>query len=198
MSPLLFLVFRLISPAVAGTVLIETDGPMEVQHGGVTIGRASGVGSLNLGELPGGPTVLTVVREGKSPLQTTVDVPEEGNATLTLQGNTLSVAGTIQTLEELPPPVLVLRGAEGQRFSVIINGKLRGLLDGEWAIEDLSVGQHTIEFRTEDNLVIWAKGHVQLQPSDALALIVREGHTVETEGRSDAWTSSTKPSRRGQ
>jgi hypothetical protein len=186
------------SPALAGTVLIETDGPMEVQHGGVTIGRASGTGSLSLGELAPGPTVLTVVREGKSPLQTTVDVPKEGIATLTLKGNTLSVDGTTHALEELPPPVLVLRAAEGQRFSVIIDGKIHGLLEGEWAIEDLSVGQHTIEFRTEDNLVIWAKGQVQLQPSDALALIVSEGHTVEAEGRTDAWTPSTNASRRGR
>ncbi|MGB0639967.1 MAG: hypothetical protein ACPGTU_11575 [Myxococcota bacterium] len=198
MSPLLFLFFRLISPAFAGTVVIETDGAMEVQHGGVTIGRASGPGSLTLGELPAGPAVLTVVRQGKSPLKTTVNVPQEGNATLTLKGNTLSVDGTTQTLEELPPPVLVLRSTEGQRFSVIIDGKVRGILNGEWAIEDLPVGRHTIEFRTEDNLVIWAKGHVQLQPADALALIVSEGHTVETEGRSDAWTSSASPSNGGR
>ena len=186
------------SHAFAGVVLIETDGPMEVQHGGVAIGRASGAGSLSLGEMTPGPTILTIAREGKAPLQTTVTVPKEGTATLVLKGDTLTVDGATHSLDELPPPVLVLRAAEGQRFSVIIDGKVHGTLEGEEAIENLDVGRHSIEFRTEDNLVIWARGHVELQPNDALALIVTEGHMVQTEGRSEAWQPQTKPPNRGQ
>lgn len=186
------------SPSFAGVILIETDGPMEVQHGGVTIGRASGAGSLSLGEMAAGPAILTIVREGKNPLQTTVNVPKEGAATLVLKDDTVTVDGATHALDELPPPVLVLRAGEGQRFSVIIDGKIHGVLEGEKAIEDLDVGRHSIEFRTEDNLVIWARGHVDLQPNDAVALIVTEGRMVQTEGRSDAWTPETNRTNRGQ
>ena len=191
MSTILFLFSQFIGPVLAGTVLIETDGAMEVQHGGVTIARATGPGTLNLGEMAAGPAVLTVIREGKSPVETTVNVPEEGHASLTLKGKTLSVDGTAHEIDELPPPVVVLRGAEGQRFSVIIDGKRRGVLNGELAIEDLKPGVHTLEFRTEDNLVIWARGRLDLQPADTVSLTISEGRTVEVGGRTSAWQPPT-------
>ena len=92
-----------------------------------------------------------------------------------------------------PTPVVQIKASEGQRFSVILDGKPVGIVGFEspMTLTDLAPGRHTAEFRTEDNLVIWARGILQLNPTDELVLTLSEGRPVMATGRTGAWRVAT-------
>jgi hypothetical protein len=86
-------------------------------------------------------------------------------------------------------PVVQIKAVKGQRFSVIIDGQPLGVaaFDAPLTLIDLAPGMHTAEFRTEDRLVIWARGLLDLQASDQIVLTLTEGRPVMASGRTGAW-----------
>jgi hypothetical protein len=62
-------------------------------------------------------------------------------------------------------------------------------------LSELGPGTHSVEIRTEDNLVIWARGVVELKPGDQIVLMLSEGRPVTANGRTGAWraTAGTPP-----
>jgi hypothetical protein len=175
------------SGAIAGTVSIETDAAVEIQFGETTIGRAIGAGTLELGELPAGPTSLRLVREGHMPMDATLDVPISGITTMKLSGNTLTIEGEVSTLKPLANPLVILQPAEGQAFTVVIDHTDRRSFSSDTVIDDLSPGTHRIEFRSSDQLIVWVRGQLHLSPGDTVALQIEEGRMVQAEGAANAW-----------
>ncbi len=173
--------------AIAGTVSLETDAPVEVQFGETTIGRMTVPGTLELGELAPGPTTLRLVREGHLPMEAKLDVPLSGVTTMKLEGSTLSIEGTISTMEPLANPLVILKPAENQGFTIVIDRTDRRSFDSDTVIDDLSPGTHRIEIRSADQLLIWARGTLRLSPGDTVALRIEEGRMVQAEGTADAW-----------
>jgi hypothetical protein len=92
-----------------------------------------------------------------------------------------------------PTPVVQIKATKGQRFSVIVDGKPSGTVsfDAPMILTHLAAGRHTAEFRTEDNLVIWARGVLELGPSEELVLTLTEGRPVMANGRTGAWRVAT-------
>ncbi len=174
-------------PSHAGTVSLETDSAVEVQIGGTTIARADGPGTLTIGELPAGAVTMRFLREGRDAMNSTVQVSKVGSTTVTLKNDTLTVQGTVQTMQPLARPVVILRPAENQSFTVVINEQRRMVFDSETIIEDLDPGTHQIEFRSGDQLLIWVRGTLQLNPGDAVALNIEEGRMVTADGAENAW-----------
>jgi len=178
----------LLSPnATAGTVSIQTDAAVEVQFGETTIGRATGAGTLDLGELPAGPTSLRLVREGHMPMDASLDVPISGGTTMKLAGNTLTIEGQVRTLEPLANPLVLLQPVSGQGFTIVFDHTDRRRFETDTVIDDLRPGTHHIEFRSIDQLVVWARGTLRLSPGDTVALRVEEGRMVQAEGAAGAW-----------
>jgi len=176
-----------IAAANAGTLVLETDGPVNVQFGETTIARASEPGSLNIGELPEGPITLRLVRSGKATIDTEVNVPRTGTTTLKLAGDTLHVAGKLAPVRQLNDPVLVIKPAHEQRFTVVINGQDRRLVSKETVLDDLEAGTHTVEFRSEDQTLVWVRGTLELTPGAAVSLFIEEGRMVTAGGTPNAW-----------
>ena len=158
---------------------------------GLPVVRTYGAGSVSLPDVAAGPQKLVVYRNGDA--QTIeVEVPDQGRVRLLVGAESLETdrppaLGDAEA--EGPPPVLELRGAKGQRFSVILDGRRHSVLgpDRPARLEGLDVGPHSIELRSADNLTIWARGTVDLQLGDEVALGIQEGRPVEVFGRADAW-----------
>jgi len=176
--------------ANAGTVSLETDAAVEVQFGNATIARASQSGTFTIGELPEGPVTLRFIRQGKAPMDAEIQVPELGTTTMVLTGDTLTIAGKVSTMMPLENPIVVLQPAENQRFTIIINGNDRRQFSSETILDDLSPGKHQIEFRSEDQLLVWVRGTLELKPGDAVSLRVEEGRMVKAGGTKEAWTAT--------
>ena len=160
---------------------------------GLPVVRTYGPGSVSLPDVAAGPQKLVVYRNGDA--QTIeVEVPDQGRVGSSWGGvpGDGSSSGLGDAEAEGPPPVLELRGAKGQRFSVILDGRRHSVLgpDRPARIEGLDVGPHSIELRSADNLTIWARGTVDLQLGDEVALGIQEGRPVEVFGRADAWQPS--------
>jgi hypothetical protein len=182
------LAWALLGPhALAGTVSIETDAAVEVQFGETTIGRATGAGTLELGELPAGPTSLRLVRAGHLPMDASLDVPISGITTMKLTGNTLTIEGQISTLQPLANPLVLLQPVAGQQFTIVIDHTDRRQFDSETVLDNLRPGTHQVEFRSSDQLVVWARGTLRLSPGDTVVLRVEEGRMVQADGAMDAW-----------
>jgi hypothetical protein len=92
-----------------------------------------------------------------------------------------------------PSPVVQLKASPGQRFSVILDGSPVGVVGPgtPMVLSDLAPGRHTAEFRTEDNLIIWARGILELKPTEELILTLSEGRPVMATGRTGAWRPAT-------
>jgi len=111
---------------------------------------------------------------------------------------------TPPVIQTVPAPVVQIRAAKDQRFSVIIGGQPVGVASHEspLTLTDLTPGSHPVELRTENNLIIWVRGTLHLESGEELVLSISEGRMVEVTGRTGAWrpaTSSTtlprKPAR---
>ncbi len=95
-------------------------------------------------------------------------------------------------LQQTATPVVQIVARQGQRFSVILDGKPMGVAshDAPLVLTGLTLGQHLAEFRTEDNTVIWARGVLDLQPAEELVLALSEGRPVIPTGRAGAWRAT--------
>ena len=181
--------------ASAGEVLLRTEESVTIERGGVTIARANGPGELSLGDFPAGPAVLRFSREQGEPLEATIDVPKTGPLSLRLEGNTLVTEVRSEPLVTGPAPVIVLRPMADQTFSVIIDGTQRFAVSQEKAIEGLKIGSHTIEVRSADNLTIWARGRLDLEPGATVVLDIESGRPVRALGNEHAWTTGSDAGR---
>ena len=180
------------SAAHAGTVVVQTTVATEVSLDGLPVVRTYGPGTVSLPDIPAGEQRFTVFRDGRG-LPVTVRVPESGRVRLMVgQQEVTTDTPPPAPADAGPPPVLELRGKAGQRFSVILDGERLAVLgpDRPLRLETLEAGPHRIEFRSPDNLTIWARGSLDLRPGDDVALSVAEGLPVEAFGRADAWQAN--------
>ena len=180
-----------LAPTHAGSLTLNTDTAVEVQYGETTIARATKAGSLNIGELPEGPVQLRLVRWGQPPMVADVHVGQSGTTTMSLSGNTLTIEGNPVSTQTQDNPIVLVKPAATQRFTMIINGQDRRTIETETIIEDLQPGTHRVEFRSEDQLIVWVKGTLALQPGTTVSLFIEEGHMVKPSGTADAWTPTS-------
>ena len=172
----------------AGSLTLETDMAVEVKYGETTIARASEAGSLNIGELPEGPVSLRLIRVGKAPMVANIQVHKTKETRLSLSGDTLSIEGRPILVQQPNNPIVLIKPAADQRFMMIINGRDRRTIDGDTILDDLEPGTHQIQFRSEDQLIVWVRGTLELLPESTVSLFVEEGRMVSPEGTKNAWT----------
>jgi hypothetical protein len=188
----LLLVATFGATAHAGTVVVQTTVATEVSLDGLPVVRTYGPGTVSLPDIPAGDQRFTVFRDGHG-LPVTVAVPETGRVRLMVgQQEITTDTPPPPAASEGPPPVLELRGKAGQRFSVILDGERLAVLgpDRPLRLESVAAGAHTVEFRSPDNLTIWARGSLELRAGDDVALSIAEGRPVEAFGRTDAWQAN--------
>jgi len=173
--------------ALAGTVEVQTTTAAEIHLNGVEILRTYGPSTALLSEIPTGEQVFVVYRAGEgSPIE--VVVPEEGTARIRIGESSLETDQHAEVAEG-PPPKVSLRSADGQAFTIIIDGHRLGALSPEtpMALDMLPIGTHTLEVRSTDMLTVWLRGSLVLQPGDDLRLDISEGRMAEVFGRPEAW-----------
>ena len=176
-----------IAQAHAGTLTLETDMAVEVKYGETTIARAPEAGSLNIGELPEGPVTLSLIRAGKAPMIANIQVHKTETTTLSLSGDTLTIEGTPVTVQQPDKPIVLIKPAKDQRFTMIINGQDRRVIERDTLLEDIGPGTHQIEVRSENQLIVWARGTLELLPGSTVSLFVEEGRMVNPDGTANAW-----------
>ena len=181
----------------AGSVTLKADTALSVERGGVTIARASGPGLLTLGDFPAGDTTLRIVRDGMPPLETRLTIPTQGPTLLRLEGETLLSEEGPEQMTDAPAPILVMRPAKEQSFSIVIDDVQRFELSSEHVLDSLSAGSHQVEVRSLDNLTIWARGQLTLTPGAAVVVDLEEGRAPRVTGVEDAWQPTTGPKRTG-
>ena len=174
-------------PAQAGTVRVETTVATEVRMAGIPIVKTYSAGTVSLPDIAPGLHDFEVYRYGKA-RSISVEVPETGTVRLMVGEDTL-------TTDTPPPPASTnapevrMKASAGQRFSILVDGKRSALLhaDRPLMFDQLAPGSHTVEVRSIDNLTIWARGTLDLQPGDELELLIAEGRLPEVFGRAEAW-----------
>ena len=174
--------------AAAGTVHFETDTAAEVRHRGTTIARASGPGALLLGDFPDGAAALEIRPEGKPIQRFELSVNGDEPTTLRLHRGQLSANNQRLQLDELPSPNLGFRSADGEDFTVIVNGTDAHALSGTLMLDSLPPGRHRVEVRSADRLIVWARGTVDLMAGETVILGIASGRMVVADGLSSAWT----------
>jgi len=185
-APSTFVAF-VASTAMAGTVRVETAVATEVQLEGLPVVKTYGAGTVSLPDVPAGVHAFEVFRFGNS-RSVTVQVPAEGTVRLLIGEETV-------TTDTPPPstkgelPVVRFEAAQGQRFSIVVDGKRVALLQPGQPVllEALGVGHHDLQIRSMDNLTVWARGSLDLQPGDDLRISLAEGRLPEVFGRPEAW-----------
>jgi len=183
----LFLFFA--SDAFAGPVRLQTDGPLIVEHGGVVIARADGDGELSLGEFPSGPTSLRFTRPDEPTISATIPVANARPTTIQVSKTAIFVDGVPVTESDLASPVVTFRAEKGRVFSVVIDDTTRHALSDTLRLDSLTVGPHSVEIRSADNLLIWVRGTLNLSAGDTVGLYVEEGRMVVADGRDPAWSA---------
>lgn len=181
-------VLVLLGLARAGTVLIDTATPVDIRLDNQPVMRTFGAAKVSLPDIAAGERVFVVYREGK-PQRVTVDVPEKGTVRLLVGETSLSTDRPPEEQVSEEPPVLELKAAAQQDFSVVVDGRrLAVLVAGHpLRLAELGVGTHELELRSADLLTIWARGTLDLQPGDELSMSIAEGRDVEFFGRAGAW-----------
>jgi hypothetical protein len=182
----LFLLFT--ADAVAVPVQLQTDGPLVVEHGGVVIARADGDGEMALGEFPGGPTALHFTRPDEPTIAAMVPLPDDRPSTIQVSSTAIFVDGVKVKEMELASPVVTFRAENDQTFSIVIDGTNRHRLSDILRLDSLTVGPHSVEIRSADNLLIWVRGTLNLAAGDTVGLHVEEGRMVVADGRNPAWS----------
>lgn len=179
----------LISIALGGTVEVQTTTAAEIHLDGVEILRTYGASTSLLPDIEAGTKVFVVYRDGEG-MALEVEVPETGTVHLRV-GNELLESDHAVVAPELtgPPPVVLLRSADGREFLVVIDGHRLGTLSPEapMSLDMLPTGDHSLELRSTDLLTVWLRGTLALQPGDDLLLQISEGRMVEVFGRTGAW-----------
>lgn len=177
----------LLHTAFAGTVRVETTVATEVQLEGLPVVKTYGPGTVSLPDVAAGVHAFEVFRYGKA-RSITVEVPAEGTV-LMLIGEDSLTTNTPPAADATDRPVVRFEAAPGDRFSVVVDGKRIALVQpGQPVLLDaLGIGPHDLEVRSMDNVTVWARGALDLQPGDDLRLVLAEGRMPEIFGRPEAW-----------
>ena len=174
-------------PAQAGTVRVETTVATEVRMAGIPVVKTYSAGTVSLPDVAPGLHDFEVYRFGKA-RSISVEVPETGTVRLMVGEDTLS-SDTPPPVESTTVPIVRLKATAGQRFSILVDGKRSALLhaDRPLMFDALAPGTHALEVRSIDNLTVWTRGTLDLQPGDELELVIAEGRLPEVFGRAEAW-----------
>ena len=120
-----------LSPAArAGTVVVQTTVATEISLDGLSVVRTYGPGTVSLTDMDAGPRTFVVYRGGNK-AEIAVEVPQSGRVRLLVGSDQLSTDRPPEPSDDPesgPAPVLELRGENGQRFSVILDGKRAAVL----------------------------------------------------------------------
>lgn len=175
----------LLAPATAGTVEVQATVPVEVFLNGTSALRTSGPTSAQLLQIPAGEHRLVIYRGG---------TPHTLDITLESEGRVCVRVGSDLIESDAPapataPPLVLLRATTGERFRIVLDGRSLGILDADHplSLSALAIGEHTLEIRSPDGLVVWVRGSLRLQAGDDLQIHIREGRMFEVFGRGDAW-----------
>jgi hypothetical protein len=190
MLPSLLLASALWSPlAAAGDVRVVTAAPVEVHLNGVPVVRTDAAGEVTLRDVEPGERVFVVHRAGGQQ-RVPVKVPAAGAVRLDigLDGATTDSPGAAER-PDAGPPTVTLVAAAGQRFSIVVDGARLGEVapDAPLRLADLEPGVHAVQVRSTDQLTIWARGRLTLEPGDRIELHCEEGRMVRASGRDGAW-----------
>lgn len=177
------------TPALAGDVLVVTAVPVEVELNGLPVVRTDAAGEVTLRDVEGGEREFVVNRgDRREPISVTV--PELGQVRLDIGRESTTTDSPGQARRpDAGPPVVAVVAAAGQRFSLLVDGERVGIATphAPLVLDALAVGDHTVQVRSEDNLTIWARGVIQLQPGDRIELACEEGRMVRPSGREGVW-----------
>ena len=174
----------LLAPALAGDIVVQTSVPAEIQLGGQPLLQTWGPATLRVTDIDPGLASIRVVR-GEQTQDIDVMVPDEGAATLVVgQG----APSTHPTAAPAPGPSVELRATAGQKFSVIVDGKRTTVVRSQHPVrlEGITAGPHTLELRTVDLTVVWAKANLDLVADDQVVITGQEGYAPEVKGREGA------------
>ena len=174
-------------PSEAGTVRVETTVATEIRLATIPVVKTYGAGTVSLPDVAAGLQEFEVYRYGKA-RSIRVDVPETGTVRLLVGEDTLTT-DTPPTPDAAEHPKVRLTAAPGERFSILVNGDRVALLhdDQPLLLDALPPGNHRLEVRSIDNLTIWTRGTLSLEPGDDLQLKISEGRLPEVFGRAEAW-----------
>ncbi|MEL6342589.1 MAG: hypothetical protein AAFV53_05615 [Myxococcota bacterium] len=174
----------------AGTVELQTTLPIDVRLDGTDAARTYGASTVQLTDVAAGEHTLTVFRAGV-PEDLTVQVPTTGVVTVFISADALRLAAPVITIapERTEPPKVVFQARGGDSFLVRIDGDDGQLLAPgvELKLDDLPAGPHALEITRPDQLVVWVRGTLTLQPGDQLQVLVEEGRMIQVFGRQGAW-----------
>jgi predicted small lipoprotein YifL len=99
------------------------------------------------------------------------------------------------TAAPAPQPITGVRveAHAGQRFIVVIDGQPHRIVGGQTdlTLTGLPAGEHPVEIRSEDRLVVWGHGKLHLVDGDEVVLTVEEGRPVTVQGRTGVWQNIT-------
>jgi len=173
--------------ALAGTVRVETTVATEVHLEGLPVVKTYGPGTVSLPDVAAGVHAFEVFRYGNA-RSITVQVPAVGTVRL-LIGEEAVTTDTPPAADAIDRPIVRFEAAPGQRFSILIDGKRVALLQpGQPVLLDaLDIGPHDLQVRSMDNVTVWARGALELQPGDDLRITLAEGRMPEVFGRAEAW-----------
>lgn len=177
-----------LTAATAGTVRVETSVATEVRQAGVPVVKIFGPGTVRQPEVDAGPQAFEVFRYGR-PRAIVVDVPATGTVRILVGEDTLTTDTPPAPAPDAAPPKVLLRAADGQRFSILIDGERTALLHAgqPLLLDGLEAAGHSLEVRSIDNHTIWSKGTLDLKAGEELQITIAEGRLPEVFGRAEAW-----------
>lgn len=178
--------FSPLSVILAGSVIVHTGEPAELRRDGLFAVQTFGPTELVLPGLTEGQHAFSATVGGRN-LTLSVNVPKDGEVGLKLAGGKLVSEPAGAPAQDTG--MLELRAAAGQRFLVMIDGARWAVVGADQAVraEDLSPGEHKLELRTTDALVVWNRGSLRIGPGERLIITATEGRMLQVFGRDGSW-----------
>ncbi len=180
-------ILLLISSALAGDIVLQSDQPVELYLGTALLTETWGGHPVRITGLDPGLAGLRVVRGERTDLIDVV-VPDEGAAALAISDAGIST----EPLDGPAPagPLLELRADAGQHFGVVLDHQRFAVVGSRYPlrVEGVAVGPHHLELRTRDLTVVWARADLDLVEDDLLVVTGQEGYAPMVTGRPDALT----------
>ena len=188
---MLALLLATLSVSWAASVVVQTSVPVEVRVDGAPAVKTFGPSVVRIPDVEPGPHAFMVWRNG-TPTTIHLEVPTEGTMRLMIGADAIEATDAAPSATDPTPPTVELRATQGQRFAAIVDGRRAGLITSDQPLRllELGTGLHSLELRTEDLLVVWVRGTLDLQPGDALVVSAAEGRMVEVFGRTEAWRAA--------
>lgn len=180
----------LLGTALAGELVVDSSVPVDVRARGASLISVLSSARVRVTDVPPGSQVLELSRGGKTQSLTVV-VPDQGAALITINEK----GGFVESgaAPPSPSPSVELHAPRDQRFATIVDGERVVAWSGAYPVvlESLKPGARAIELRSTDLLTIWARGTLDLEPSDRLVLTVSAGRSMDVAGRAGAFRPYT-------